>query len=302
MLNYTLNLAQPEDENENGYQLQSVTNVTYSPDPTIDNFFYGQPWAVWQGGQLSGADAAVVTATITATVTTHVWNYDQSTSGSVASVPSSLKQQYLHDEWKIDADNSTIVSLAHSIVGNDTNVYSILQKIYVWMLNNIQYPSIIPNGEPKSALETLNSRVGKCDEQSFLFVSLARAEGVPAWLQLGELYNGAENSWAGHAWVEAFVPNKEGGGDNVTIDVVNKEFLVYTPDRILDFTDDGNASHLCDYYQTFTYSYGSQGYAAGNGPQFDDSYIPLDYQESNQKISVPSCLSPVSFDSSFISG
>ena len=48
--------------------------------------------------------------------------------------------------------------------------------------------------------------VGDCDDQAMLFCSLARASGVPAWLQLGALYDKGQDEWFGHGWVQAYVP------------------------------------------------------------------------------------------------
>jgi hypothetical protein len=118
-----------------------------------------------------------------------------------------------------------ILATSQAIVGNETNVYQILKAIYDWMTINIDYPQVSTSGEPQSARETLLTRVGDCDDQSILFCSLARAAGVPAWLQMGVLYVSAEGSWGGHGWLQAYVPLASGGGVNVTIDVVNKDFM-----------------------------------------------------------------------------
>ena len=41
----------------------------------------------------------------------------------------------------------------------------------------------------------------------------------------------------------------------MTIDVVNKDFMVFKSNRFIDFTDDGNGTHLSDYYYTFSTTY-----------------------------------------------
>ncbi len=246
---------------------------------------YGQNWVTWYGSSFSGQKAKTSTATYEVTVYTHIWDIDKEKSLNVSDIPSSLKATYLHDEWKMDMSSSEIVATSNSIVGTETNVYQILRDIYNWMTANVRYPTTTSGGEPQSALETLSSRVGDCDDQSILFCSLARAAGVPAWLQMGALYVNAENSWGGHGWLQAYIPLRSGGGENVTIDVVNKDFLVFRPNRFVDFTDDGAGDHLSDYYYTFYTTYDPKTYAPGSGPEYSEAYVKISYVESSKKIS-----------------
>ena len=95
------------------------------------------------------------------------------------------------------------------------------------------------------------------------------------------------NSWGGHGWVQAFIPTKD-GGDNVTIDTVNHDFLVWRPNRFADFTDDGNGDHLKDYYYTFLSNYITSTYPNNNSPSYSESFEPLSYVESDHKISATS--------------
>ena len=52
-----------------------------------------------------------------------------------------------------------------------------------------------------------------------------------------------------------------------------------------DFTDDGNADHLNDYYYTFLSHYDSDSYNWGQSPGYRESYNALSYTESDRKIS-----------------
>jgi len=179
----------------------------------------------------------------------------------------------------------TLVAASQSIVGSETNVYQVLRNIYDWMVDNIEYSTDASGGEPQSAMETLHTRRGDCDDQSILFCSLARAAGVPAWLQMGALYVSADDRWGGHGWLQAYIPLASGGGENVTIDVVNRDFLVFRPNRFVDFTDDGVGNHLSDYYYTFQTTYDRDSYDGGNTPVFEEVYVKLSYEESSKKIS-----------------
>lgn len=58
-----------------------------------------------------------------------------------------------------------------------------------------------------SVLQTLDTKVGDCTEYAQLFVSLARASGLPAREVAGFIYTGdsTNGTVGGHAWVEVFV-------------------------------------------------------------------------------------------------
>ncbi len=297
ILHYDLDICEPSSISQNGYPIQNVSSVSYSPQLSFHETRYGQNWVGWNGSSLSGNGTVTHTATYQVTVYTHIWDIDRESSLSVDEIPGWLKDSYLHDEWvesdafgnvrghKIDMSSATIVSASQSIVGNETDVYQVLRNIYDWMVDNVRYSTASSSGEPQTALETLHLRSGDCDDQSILFCSLARAAGVPAWLQMGALYVSADDSWGGHGWLQAYIPLASGGGENVTIDVVNRDFLVFRPNRIIDFTDDGVGDHLSDYYYTFQTTYDRETYRGGSSPVFSETYVKLSYSESSKKIS-----------------
>lgn len=296
IISYDFDICEPSSISQNGYLIQNVTSIVYSPQVSFDETRYGNGWVGWNGSAISGKETMTYTATYQVTVYTHIWGIGRDNSLSVDDVPASLRDMYLHNEWemkagekvvgyKIDMTSPAIVSTSKSIVGNETNVYQVLKDIYDWMVANVRYSTDPSGGEPQSALETLQALRGDCDDQSILFCSLARAAGVPAWLQMGALYVSTEDSWGGHGWLQAFIPLASGGGENVTIDVVNKDFLVFQPNRFVDFTDDGVGEHLYDYYYTFQTTFDRDTYAAGKTPLFGESYTKLSYVESSRKIS-----------------
>lgn len=284
VIGYSFDIPEPMNISQNGYQIQTINSVQYEPEVEVSTK-YGQKWVNWTGGDLEGNQERVMTATYVVNAKTHIWTIDASSSGTVDDIPSDLKQQYLHDEWKINMTDPAIVSLSNQIVGEETDVYTILRGIYDWTVANIRYPSVALGGEPQSAVETLQSGVGDCDDQSILFCSLARAAGVPAWLQLGALYVNIDDSWGGHGWIQTFIPLNGSEGEKVVIDTVNKDFLVWRPNRFVEFTDDGVASHLTDYYYTYTVTYDSSTYTGGRAPKYSESYTALFYDASDRKVS-----------------
>jgi hypothetical protein len=297
VINYDIDICEPSSIVQNGYAIQNVTSIEYSPEVSFSETRYDNSWIGWNGTSISGDGSRTFRATYQVTVYTHIWDIDKGSSLTLDDIPRSIQDMYLHDEWavtdlsgntvgyRIDMSSPTMVSAARSIVGNETNTYQILRDIYDWITANVRYSTDTSGGEPQSAAETLQSRSGDCDDQSILFCSLARAAGVPAWLQMGALYVSADDSWGGHGWLQAYIPLSSGGGENVTIDVVNKDFLVFQPNRFVDFTDDGVGKHLSDYYYTFQTTFDRDTYAAGKTPVFSEEYVKLSYVESSKKIS-----------------
>jgi hypothetical protein len=98
------------------------------------------------------------------------------------------------------------------------------------------------------------------------------------------MYDVTEHEWVGHGWVQTYVPLKAGGGEKVTIDTVNRDFMVWKPNRFADFTDDGNGDHLYDYYYSFNCAYEPSSYSVGEGPEYDEEYDSHYYLESAEKI------------------
>ncbi len=295
ILNFTVDVSRPQDMSEGDREMQDIGYVRYSPLYTSLDNRYGSTWVVWEGDRLDGDETYSITIRYDVKATTQIWNYDGADVLNISDIPDHLKARYLKDEWKILVAEPSIQSRAEEIVGDETNVLAIVESIYNWITANIRYPTISTDSQPHTSVETLQSRVGDCDDQAILFSALARAVGVPAWLQMGALYNEVETAWGGHGWVQTYLPLREGGGVNVTIDTVNRDFLIWKQNRFADFTSDGNAEHLKDYYYTFYCSYAPSSYPVGGGPGYDEEFVSVRYEESENRVSpddFPSSISP----------
>jgi hypothetical protein len=172
-------------------------------------------------------------------------------------IPSYLKEQYLGDEYLFG--NEVIMpemfkEITKKIVGNNTNVFDEEKAIYDYIVKNFKYKiTYTLNNLPNSAWKTYQMGVGDCVELSFLYVSMARSIGIPAWVEFGWLYT--TQTWAEHAWVGTVIPTREGivrGIIDLTEEVGTSDlgigFFVRDPFRLLEWVDDGNSSHLTNYY------------------------------------------------------
>ncbi len=78
-----------------------------------------------------------------------------------------------------------------------------LRDIIEWTHQYIEYDlSYYP--ETYSAIETLNSKKGVCDEFAVLSAAMFRAKEIPTKFSLGVVYSG--NSWGNHAWIQTYTP------------------------------------------------------------------------------------------------
>jgi transglutaminase-like putative cysteine protease len=103
----------------------------------------------------------------------------------------------------IQSDSPLIKETAQKIVGGVMTDSIKVTKILNWMYENISKRDSPYN---TSALEVLQTKEGDCWEHSVLFCALARAEGIPARVCYGVVYNDGMFSY--HAWNKVFVKGK----------------------------------------------------------------------------------------------
>jgi len=207
------------------------------------------------------------------------WPDADEEGGDISDMPSWATGMYLGDmTWNRSYDDSTdvgynsshpeIVALAQDIVGDETNAYEIAKLIFLWMDENIEYDE--EAGELKTVSETLAAGKGDCDDQATLYIALARAAGLPAWMQMGMLDTG--NGWENHAWVQLHIP----GVGNVTIDPSNDQFLINSPNRLATYTDQGVAGWMFDFYNHILF------WTVGDAPTFHTAVtLTMDSKEAS---------------------
>jgi len=192
-------------------------------------------------------------------------------SGNIEDIPEGY-DLYLQDEWLIEPTLPEIVELAEELsIGTNGNVIKILNNIYNYITFNYTYAV---SSIPKSCTESMTNGYGDCDDFSILFASIARAAGIPAWLELGRIPAFIDNrfgcdlrDWGGHAWVNAVVPLNDGSFTVVNIDLANSYFLWMPPYRVSDWVDNGNGDDLYTYYYLFS----SKGTAKAS--YLENSYV-----------------------------
>ncbi len=144
----------------------------------------------------------------------------ESNSGNLNTYDAQLVAGYTKSAqyWEVDAPQ--IQTLAKQLEDGTQNVFDIVAKTYQHVVDTIDYSEVKRFGlnERQGALKTLENGSGVCMEYSDLFLTLSRAQGIPARAAFGYGYdsrlpvNGAE----AHQWVQVFMP---GLGKWVSVDV-----------------------------------------------------------------------------------
>jgi hypothetical protein len=282
VISYTVDLPRPVSIMDEGAYLQKVDRLSVSPSyhELWDNGTYDT--MVWEGEDLYGT--FTLTMTIEVTQRIHVWDLDEGSVLEKDDIPQYYQDTYLDDQWKIIVDDPGIEALREDIVGDETNVYLIAKAIYNWIDDNVDYYIWNSPEGPLSSLETLDKLKGDCDDQSILFCALARSAGVPAWLQLGAVYSPGSGEIGGHAWVQMFMPTED-GGTNVTIDIVNDDFLVWMPNLFCEYTDNGDADDLFNAYHHVRYSV-PLSTPDNRMPIYGEDWEVVSYGESEEKVTL----------------
>jgi hypothetical protein len=112
----------------------------------------------------------------------------------------------------IQADHPKIREKVAEIVNPGDSEATKADKLVAWVYRNIEKRPVlsVPN-----ALETLENRVGDCNEHAVLLAAFARASGIPADVEAGIVY--LRGRFFYHAWNVLYIANR---GVWVTADAV----------------------------------------------------------------------------------
>jgi hypothetical protein len=140
---------------------------------------------------------------------------------SISHLPSRSKAEKMFSEKKTHLESSPLIQSDHPeikakvkeiISPMDSDVIK-AKKLVSWVHKNIQKRPVlsIPN-----ALETLQNRVGDCNEHAVLLAAMARASGIPTQVEAGLVYQRGRFYY--HAWNVLYL------GTWITVDSVMGQF------------------------------------------------------------------------------
>ncbi len=251
--------------------VQDVESILMTPPPTKGEVDFNNEFNVLSGWRQENRVPGLYNyiARYEMRLYTYEWKMTEEDSGTIDDIPQSYKNTYLQDDWPVlkngdieDEDNNgipdhyrynpshpKIKSIAETITRDEPTVYGKVKAIYNWMTDHFNYTSDeerirdsrIYGDMPKWASGCLTDWYGDCDDQSLLMASFCRAVGIPAWLEIGYLYDTYNQQWGGHGWFNVVIPKKGSSTPVIApIDPVNFEFLFRDPFRITDWIDNGS--------------------------------------------------------------
>ncbi|MBN1538562.1 MAG: transglutaminase domain-containing protein [Candidatus Thermoplasmatota archaeon] len=284
----------PGEGEDRDFLIQDVLDIRFSPENTL-------PLGDWDSekNRISGWEISDFRGelryqvTIDMTLHSYQWEIEEEDSGTLDDIPVEYVERYCVNAWPYDKDEDGVIdhyryepfdpvinSTAHLLTKDEPTVLGKVRAIYDWMEEHFNYTTpeerqrdrLIYGDYPKWATGCLQDWYGDCDDQSLLMASFCRAVGIPAWLEIGYLYDPSpgrepDERWGGHGWFNVLIPLDDGRDPVIAnIDPVNHEFLFRDPYRFTDWIDsgtfinvDGEDIYNLDYY----YSYFSSSAAPG---------------------------------------
>jgi len=177
----------------------------------------------------------------------------------------------------IDPENELIRAKAREVAGDEQSIYQISRRLYNWIVDNVRYNSRAST-YPQSAVETLQRRSGDCDEQTALFLSMARSLGVPCFYMDGYVIDRVGRYEAGHAW--AGVIKYSGGKREIfPVDTVYKELGVKRANKVFVDYDIGTEDYMSAIYNDVRY-----WYDRGKEPRISYEVRCTEYKNSGNPI------------------
>ena len=104
----------------------------------------------------------------------------------------------------LESDSPEMKELAAKILGGETNAFWAAMKLRDWVYANMKVQGDI--GIVRSGLDVSKDRRGVCRDFAVLYVTLARAAGLPSRIATGLLYS--DGAFYYHAWGESFVGDR----------------------------------------------------------------------------------------------
>lgn len=184
--------------------------------------------------------------------------------GQLKDIPRDIKEKYLVDDTKFALTTPTIQNAVKAAVGNETNAYWIMRRIFRYVIDHVDYELA---GGWNIAPAVLESGKGSCSEYSFVFIAMCRAAGLPARFsgaitQRGDL---ASEDDTFHRWCEVYLPNigwvpvDPSGGDSKS-PVGQANAIGHVSNRYLITTTGGGGSEYLDW------DYNSRAVWQSSGP------------------------------------
>lgn len=113
---------------------------------------------------------------------------------------------YLSSNEFYPSDNARIRELANLKAAGAISSLDKARRLFDYVTDTIQYnPDYL---DVVDVFRILEERQAVCEGYSFVYATLLRSVGIPAFVEIGYSYRIKDNAGGGHAWVEAWLYNQ----------------------------------------------------------------------------------------------
>lgn len=124
----------------------------------------------------------------------------QADAGNINNTPLADRNRFLESTERILPENADIIRRKDEILGGTTEPHAVVEKLALWVTDFVEDKVT----DSRTPLETLEKRTGNCQSHSRLYVSLARAAGIPTRFVSGIVYAEGKG-FLYHSWAESHV-------------------------------------------------------------------------------------------------
>lgn len=201
--NLQVNLAVPTDLP----QQKLLSELTYEPQPTtFARDDWEQQFARFEFDKVPGGTRQLLSYHVQAEVSAIRYLIFPDRVGTLADIPTELRQQYTANGSRYRIDSEFVRELVKDLIGDEQNPYWIARRIFNHLIGELEYQMIGGWDVPEVVLKR---GTGSCSEYTFAFIALCRAAGVPARYQGSIVVRGDDASIdeSFHRWAEIYLPN-----------------------------------------------------------------------------------------------
>ena len=242
-----------------------LSKIYYTPEPAdfvIDR--WGQRFAHFKAEDLPLSERVRHSMRVKVNLFDVRWFVFPDKAGSMKEIPKDIKDRYTVDEDKYRVNDPVIQKAVKEAVGDETNPYWIMRKIYKYVRDQLYYELAGGWNVAPAILERGN---GSCSEFSFVFISMCRAAGLPTKYVGSVVTRGddASSDDVFHRWCECFLPNygwvpvDPSGGDSDS-PAQAAEYFGHLRNRFLITTEGGGDSKYMGW------QYNGKEYWTSEGP------------------------------------
>ena len=195
-----------------------------------------------------------------ATAYRHEWNYDAEDIGNIGDIDFYTYERYLEPAWEMDKVGDPynlydpydleVSTRAKELKGSTQNVRDITYNFLEWIAEEIEFSSISEmdmdqityGGWSKPPYQTLADGHGTADDITFLFASMCRSVGIPAWMEFGYIIREGGNDIEGGSWPVFVLPVRtQSGFEMVEVRSTPHEapYLKFPP-ALIEWADTGD--------------------------------------------------------------